>query len=111
MAKVYEVLRELLEAGIRLKLEKCRLAQSKTEWLGYQIPESGVKPVDGKIKIFKESSVIDGGIESVEQFHSEIGEAMCTVKTTLNKDNREKQDDEKEEAFQAMKNETQEIAE
>ena len=46
MEKVEEVLTILDEAGIRLKLEKCKKAQTKTEWLGFKLSESGVKPID-----------------------------------------------------------------
>ena len=28
------------EAGVRLKLEKCRIAQKNTQWLGYQLTEA-----------------------------------------------------------------------
>ena len=34
------------EAGVRLKLEKCRIDQRNTHWLGYQITENAVKPVE-----------------------------------------------------------------
>ena len=46
MEKVEEVIDE---AGIRLKLERCKMAQTKTKWLGYRLSESGVKPIDEKI--------------------------------------------------------------
>ena len=45
-----DVLKILDEAGIRLKLEKCKIAQTKTEWLGYKLSEKGVKPIDEKIQ-------------------------------------------------------------
>ena len=45
MDKIEEVLKILDEAGIRLKLEKCKIAQTKTEWLGYKQSEKGVKPI------------------------------------------------------------------
>ena len=50
MTKVDEVLKVLDEAGIRLKLEKCKFAQEKTEWVGYKLSESGRKPIDDKIQ-------------------------------------------------------------
>ena len=42
-------MKTLDEAGFRLKKEKCKIAQTKTEWLGYKLSESGVKPIDEKI--------------------------------------------------------------
>ena len=48
--KKIEVLKTLDEAGIRLKLGKCKIAQSKTEWLGYHLSASSIKPTDEKIQ-------------------------------------------------------------
>ena len=45
-----EVLKFLDEALIRLKLEKCKFAEEKTEWLGHKLLESGIKPIDEKIQ-------------------------------------------------------------
>ena len=50
MEKVEEALTILDEAGIRLKLEKCKIAQTKTEWLGFKLSESGVEPIDEEIQ-------------------------------------------------------------
>ena len=38
------------EAGIRLKLEKYKIAHSKTEWLGYHLSASGIKQIVEKIQ-------------------------------------------------------------
>ena len=46
MMKQEEVMKGLDEAGVRLKLEKCRIAQKNTQRLGYQLTESGEKPVE-----------------------------------------------------------------
>ena len=46
MEKVEEVLTILDEAGIRLKLEKCKIAKTKTKWLGFKLSERGVKTID-----------------------------------------------------------------
>ena len=48
MEKVEEVLTILDEAGIRLKLEKCKIAKTKTKWLGFKLSERGVKTIDEK---------------------------------------------------------------
>ena len=52
MVKVEKVMQTLDEAGTRLKLEKFRIAQMKTEWLGYKRVESGVKAIDKKCRQF-----------------------------------------------------------
>ena len=38
------------EGGFRLKAEKCQIAKSETEWLGYQLSAEGIKPVDDKVQ-------------------------------------------------------------
>ena len=37
MKKVEEVLTVIDQAGIRLKIEKCKIAKRETEWLGYKL--------------------------------------------------------------------------
>ena len=48
MEKVKEVMRTLDEAGIRLKLEKCKFAQEQSEPLGFELSQKGIKPIDEK---------------------------------------------------------------
>ena len=38
------------KTGVRMEVEKCRIALKNTQWLGYQLTESGVKPVEEKIQ-------------------------------------------------------------
>ena len=47
---VEEVLGTLDEAGIRLNLEKCQVGKTETEWPGFQLSKSGIKPVNSKIQ-------------------------------------------------------------
>ena len=48
--KVEEVFKKVDEAGIRLKEDKCKIAQSETEWLGFKLMASGVTPIAGKVQ-------------------------------------------------------------
>ena len=41
LKKVEEVFRTLNEAGIRLKQENCKFAETSTEWLGFILSENG----------------------------------------------------------------------
>ena len=54
MKKVEEVIQELNKAGIRRKIEKCKLAQKETEWLGYKLSAAGIKPVEEKVQAIKD---------------------------------------------------------
>ena len=46
--QVENVMKILDAAGIRLKEEKCQIAQSETEWLGFKLTATEVKPIDSK---------------------------------------------------------------
>ena len=54
MKTVEEAIRAMDEAGIRLKLEKCKVAKAETECLGYNLSAAGMKPVDEKVQAITE---------------------------------------------------------
>ena len=54
MEKVEEVMKTVDEAGIRLKVEKYWKRQTKTDWLGYKLSESGVKLITKKIPVISD---------------------------------------------------------
>ena len=47
---VEETIKTLNEAGIRLKPEKCKLAENKLDWLGYIMSAEGTKPIEEKVQ-------------------------------------------------------------
>ena len=50
LKQVENVMKNLDEAGIRLKEGKCQIAQSETEWLGFKLTPIGMNPIDSKIQ-------------------------------------------------------------
>ena len=48
--KLQEVIKSLDEAGVWLKLEKCKIAQAKIKRLGYKLSANGKKPIDEKLQ-------------------------------------------------------------
>ena len=50
LQKVEEVIRVLDKAGVRLKIEKCKLAQKETKWLGYKVSAAGIRPIEENIQ-------------------------------------------------------------
>ncbi|CAB4025071.1 putative protein K02A2.6-like protein, partial [Paramuricea clavata] len=50
-----EVMKRLSEAGLRLKKSKCRFMQPTLECLGYRIDETGIYPVEAKVKAVQEA--------------------------------------------------------
>ena len=54
LVHVEQVLKQLEDAGLRLRPEKCSFAQERVEYLGHTLPPDGVRPNDNKIKAVKE---------------------------------------------------------
>ena len=49
------VLRQLKQAGLRLKREKCQFLKKAVQYLGYRIDQDGLHPTDDKIKAIREA--------------------------------------------------------
>ena len=54
MQKVREVLEVLDKANLQLKVDKCKIACTEIEWLGYKLPGEGVALINGNIQGFSE---------------------------------------------------------
>ena len=50
MQKVREVLEVLDKANLQLRADKCQIASTKIEWLGYELSGEGITPVNGKVQ-------------------------------------------------------------
>ena len=50
MQKSREVMKVLEKANVQLKVDKCKIACKKIEWLCYEITGSGISPVNGKFQ-------------------------------------------------------------
>ena len=50
-----KVMKRLSEAGLRLKKSKCRFMQPTLECLGYHIDETGVHPIQSKVKAVQDA--------------------------------------------------------
>ena len=46
--KVREVMKRLDEANLQLKAEKCVIARTSIEWLGYKLSRTGISPINTK---------------------------------------------------------------
>ena len=51
---VKTVLTKLNKANVRLKWEKCKVAQKEIEWLGYKLTQNGISPINTKIQAITE---------------------------------------------------------
>ncbi|KAK8787039.1 hypothetical protein V5799_023187 [Amblyomma americanum] len=57
LEKLTKVLRALRDAGLALRLSKCRFADNRVEYLGFVIGEGGVRPGSDKVRAIDEFSV------------------------------------------------------
>ena len=48
--KVEEVMKSIQLAGLKCKIDKCKFAVPKVEYLGYIITREGIKPIQKKIE-------------------------------------------------------------
>ena len=54
MLTVAETIKAMDEAGIRLKVEKCKIAKPDTEWRGYKLSKEVIEPVEEKVQAITE---------------------------------------------------------
>ena len=48
--EVKKVLERLDAMNIRLNLDKCKIAEENSDWLGFQLSETGIKPLNNKVQ-------------------------------------------------------------
>ncbi|XP_060539046.1 uncharacterized protein K02A2.6-like [Pantherophis guttatus] len=53
--RLREVLTRFQKVGLKVKRDKCQLAETQVEFLGYLIDESGIRPTPGKLRAIKEA--------------------------------------------------------
>ena len=114
MTKVEEVVKTLHEAGIRLKLEKCKIAQKKTAWLGYTLSESGVEPLDEKIQTISDRirlTTLKELRSIMNRFIPNLAKVCAPLPHLLSKETEWKWESEHEKSFQEIKKEIQKITE
>ena len=52
-AKLEEVFNRLKNAGLSISLDKCRFAKDKIDYLGYEVSEAGIRPLEKKVGCIK----------------------------------------------------------
>ena len=50
MRKVQKILNVLYLTNLQINSEKCEIAQSQIEWLGFELTNSGVSPANNKMQ-------------------------------------------------------------
>ena len=95
MQKVREVMKLLDKANVQLKVDKCRIACEKIEWLGYELTGSGISPLNGKVQgiterlrptNLKELRSFFGAVNQVNKFVPELATIYFPFISILKKD-------------------------
>ena len=109
--KVEEVMKTIDEAGIRLKFRKCKIAQSKTEWLDYHLSVSGIKPIDEKIQAIldrlrpttlKQLRTLMEALNQMNRFIPKLAKLSAPLRPLPSKKIEWKWEEEQETAFQEI---------
>ena len=108
MQKSREVLEVLDEANLQLKADKCKIACTEIEWLGYKLSGEGVAPINGKIQgineklrpnNLKELRSFLGAVNQLNKFVPDLSSICAPFRSILKKEAEWKWTKEHEEAF------------
>ena len=78
-----QVLRCLVQNGIKMNLEKCVFGSKKVSYLGFQLTEEGIKPMIDKMKAVALAAPPNLVREVRQSFCADFGSPHCTHKKRL----------------------------
>ena len=120
MQKVREVLEVLDKANLQLRADKCQIARTKIEWLGYELSGEGITPVNGKVQgiterlrpgNLNELRSFLGAVNQLNKFIPELANICAPFRSNLKKDALWRWTQEHEKAFLKVNQEVKRITE
>ena len=108
ITKVKEVLKRLDDANINLRLDKCTFAAKNIEWVGYNLSQQGVAPINRKVQgiserlrptNLKQLRSFLGAVNQFNKFIPDLAKLCFPFRTLLKKDNEWNWKEEQENAF------------
>ena len=108
ITKVKEVLKRLDDANINLKLDKCTFAAKNIEWVGYNLSQKGVAPINSKVQgiserlrptNLKQLRSFLGAVNQFNKFILDLAKLCFPFRTLLKRDNEWNWKEEQERAF------------
>ena len=81
--KVREVLKVLDSANLQLRADKCRIACTKIEWLGYELSGEGIFPMNGKVQGITER-LRPGNLRELRSFLGAVNQLNKIVPDSAN---------------------------
>ena len=95
MQNVRDVLEVLDKANLQLKADKCKIACTETEWLGYKLSGEGVAPINGKMQgiserlrpnNLKELRSFLGAVNQLNKFVPDLANLCAPIRSILKKE-------------------------
>ena len=120
MQKVRENLKVLDKASLQLRADKCQIACTKIEWVGYELSGEGLTPVNGKVKVIterlrpgnlKELRSFVGAVNQLNKNVPELPNNCAPFRSILKKDAEWKWTEEHEKTFLNVYQENRRITE
>ena len=111
-SEVKETMRKLDEAGYRLYLKICKFSRKEAEWVGHQINQDGIRPLQRQIgsdnknkqtKNEKELKLFLGAIQYLSKYIKNISAQTDILRKLLQKQNEWIWTEEHTEAFNKLK--------
>ena len=94
ITKVKEVLKRLDNANINLRLDKCTFAAMNIEWVGYNLSQQGVAPINNKVQgiserlrptNLKQLRSFLGAVNQYNKFNPDLAKLCFPFRTLLKK--------------------------
>ena len=108
ITKVKEVLKRLDDANINLRLDKCTFAAKNIEWVGYNLSQKTVAPINSKVQgiserlrptNLKQLRSFLGAVNQFNKFIPDLAKLCFSFRTLLKRDNEWNWKEEQEKAF------------
>ena len=117
---VKQVLRKLDNANTRKKWEKCKFAAEEIEWLGYNLSQTGIKPINSKVqaitekltpKSLKELRSYLGAVNHLNRFIPNLAQLCHELRPLLKKDQPWNWGEKHDKAIQVINEKVKQVAE